>query len=378
MAWKNSRNECFGAIALAICTQLILLPSARAQCAGGASPCPGISSYSSDFMQQRVDRAIASDPTASQTTRRLNGSAWDPNANGGVPVLLAPEGSGATINTSISKWSADALNSTARKAEEAKQLAPAELKLPKPVAPASQKVDIWFNGKFDDLDNDAARNGYASQMGTDYAITPNILLGAMVEMENNHSEMDVSNTATALGSSYLVGPYMAVRLGENLTLDTRLAVGQSDDSIGTNGVAAVYETERSLAKAQLKGRWHRQKWEFSPTASIAYAREGQLGHDSLVGKKMTLSATPEISREISLKEGRVVRPFISYRSNFEVSDPANAANPDDPVYTGALGSGLSLTQKDDYSLRATTELENLGGEGDLDISSRLELKIPLK
>ena len=380
MVCNISRYELACAIVMASCVYAMLTPVAQAQCdaAGSTTSCSGVSRFSSDFIQQRVDRAITSDPTTAQTDRRLNGSAWDPNANGGLPVLLAPAGNGATINTSISRWGADALNSTARKAEEAKKLANGELKLPKPVSPDSEKVDVWISGKFDELDNNALHKGYASQLGTDYAITPSLLVGAMIEMENNHNEIEDSGSASMLGTSYLVGPYMAARLGKNLTLDTRLAYGQSDDIIGANGIAAEYETERSLAKAQLKGRWQKEKWEFTPTASIAYAREGQVGQESLVGKKMILSAKPEISREINLEDDRVVRPFISYRGNIEVNDPTTVANGSDTVHTNSLGSGFSLDKKDGYSLRATTEIENLLGDGDLNLSSRLELKIPLQ
>lgn len=329
-------------------------------------------------MQQRVNRSVTSDPTLGQTDRRLNGSAWDPNANSGTPVLLAPAESGVTVNTSISRWSADRLNETARKVEEARKLAPGELKIPKTVTQQNRKVDIWVSGKFENLDTDASSKGYASQLGTDYTITPNLLVGAMVEMENHKQETAESDAGSALGTSYLAGPYMAARLGENLTFDTLLAFGRSEDTVGAAGIAADYETQRSLAKARLKGRWRKEKWEFSPTVSIAYAREGQVGEESLVGKKMIFSATPEISRIIELDDDYVVTPFVSYRGNLEVSNPASGASGQDRIHNNSLGSGFGLSKKDDYTLRATTEIENLVSDGDVNLSGRLELKVPLQ
>lgn len=340
--------------------------------------CASGEDISRQFLQQRVDRTLAAEPELGQISGRFSGTVWDPGANGAAPLSVAPGDDTATLKTSLSQWGSYIARSDAKKIEEAKKLAPKDLKLPAPVVMQERTVDVWTETRFNYAEGqDAASRGYTSYMGADYAIGRNVLFGAMAQLEDLHQSAADWGPSGAAGDAYLAGPYVAMKLTPNLTLDAKAAWGQGNVDTTAGNLAS----DRSLAEARLKGNWTVNDWRLSPSASLSRVTESAANVPGTAVAVERLTVGPEIARPVALGDGRVVEPFLHYQNSLDFDAATALLQPGSPVpdlnAQSTVGGGLTYTKPNEYTIRATTDVQGVGSEADKNLSSRVQVSIPL-
>lgn len=336
-----------------------------------------ISGLPEDFLAQSLNRVTASALEADQISGRLDGRLWDPDTSGRAPLVIAPADDAVSVQTSISRWSAYYSRLDATKIEEIKQDAPADLKLPKPVTARSRKVDVWTSTRIEGLSDEASRRGYTGHIGADYRLDKDFLLGASIQFDDAKEQIASWDGATADGAGYLIGPYLATRLLDNFKFDARLAWGQSQGAIDGESVANGFATERGLAKARLGGNFRWQDWQFKASTAFLYAVEAPAGDAGSAVVTNQFSLEPEVRRTIRLEDGVLVEPFLRYRSTVDIEAAASSSALDDLALSASVGGGISVTSPDEYTIKATTEVEGVGTESDPAISSRVQITLPL-
>lgn len=333
-----------------------------------------LSSIHQTFLQQRKQRAMSRQPEDEQIAGRLSGRAWDANANGDFPVLLAPAGTAIEMRTSLSKWGAYFASEELEKFEKVEDGLAEGVSLPRPAQPRSTKIDVWSSTKFNGLLPGGPIGGLASQLGADYAISEDFLIGASVEFED--LEQDAA-TGIAGGKGYMVGPYLARRLTNELMFNAQVAWGESEDTVDARDASSRFSTQRRLAKAQLEGDVDLAGWQISSLASFIHAAEipedgsGQ----GVTTNEITLG--PELRRGFHVGDGPVIEPFLRYRNTAELDLSESLAELDSLSFKGTLGGGVNVTMPDEYQLQATTEIRSGGTQTDPQVSGRVQVTIPI-
>ncbi|RIA54988.1 autotransporter outer membrane beta-barrel domain-containing protein [Dichotomicrobium thermohalophilum] len=329
-----------------------------------------------NLLQQRKDRAINVEPEHGQVAGRINGRAWDAGANGNFPLFLAPQGTAVELRTSLSQWGAYFAREDAEKIEKVQGSVPEGTDLPDPATAASKKVDVWSSTKIEGIAPGSSRQGVISHFGADYTVSEDFLVGASVEFEDLEQQTGILGGATAAGTAYMIGPYVAQRLTENLVFDARLAWGESDDLVDPDGVASRFAAERRLAKARLKGDFDLAGWQVSSSAAFIHATEVPEGFGQGVTTNK-LSLGPEMRRSFQLENGSVIEPFLHYRSTAELEPVEGLSELDALAVNGALGGGVNVTMPDEYRIQATTQFESVDAQTDPNVTGRVQLTVPL-
>lgn len=325
-----------------------------------------------EFLQRRLDRSAL--PGDARLERRLSGTA----ADGTVPVLVKPEGGqAANFETSISQWTSWLAARDQKIIEEARTLAPegVELKAPRQTKAASE-IDVWTRGSL--APSSDLGELYTSSVGADVKLDSRLVLGAMVQMDR---AKESGTGAVADGEAYLAGPYLGLRLTDHITAGLTTAWGQGHDVIASGSDAYALDTSRRITEAKLKGDWAVNEWRIAPVATFNLREEAASGEGAAatVGTR-SLSVGPEVSRPISLEDGTKLEPFARVNGNLDLNAlpeaPGSASALSDAATTG-VGAGFTLSRPDEYTLRATTDLEGLGSDSD-EVKARLQLSVPLK
>ena len=63
-------------------------------------------------------------------------------------------------------------------------------------------------------------------VGTDYRITPDLIVGGLVQWDRSKDSFDALST-TVSGNGWMLGPYVSARVHEHIYLDLRAAWGSS-------------------------------------------------------------------------------------------------------------------------------------------------------
>jgi len=101
-------------------------------------------------------------------------------------------------------------------------------------------LDIWAEGHISRYNDDIGginREGdfRILYVGADYVLAPGILIGALVQVDDTKEDINGSDrTGEIEGTGWMVGPYIGVKLLDNLFFDARGAWGQSDNDIWLN------------------------------------------------------------------------------------------------------------------------------------------------
>jgi hypothetical protein len=149
-------------------------------------------------------------------------------------------------------------------------------------------LDVWVEGHlavFDDDLGKADRSGQFSILyaGADYLIKPGVLIGALVQYDRMDDKSTKLNTEIK-GDGWMIGPYMGIRLSQNLMFDARAAWGQSDNHVNPIGLYTdSFSTDRWLARANLTGHWMFGNWRLTPSAAIIHVEETQHSYTDTLG-----------------------------------------------------------------------------------------------
>ncbi len=220
------------------------------------------------FMAQRADRILAASPDLSVRLRQSEGA---------TPVGFAADvrGGNAKINGSVSL---SALRAAGREGD--------------PFAGDNTSPwDVWMSGDYQRVTleregRDESSDFSLIQIGSDYRMREDLLIGAMVQIDTMRTEnlaQEDRPASLVSGTGFMVGPYVAARFGEGIYVDGRAMWGRSDNDVNPIGLYTdSFETTRWLIEGHLRGDLTWGRLMVTPTLGWQYFQETQEGYtDSL-------------------------------------------------------------------------------------------------
>ena len=218
---------------------------------------------------------------------------------------------------------------------------------------AYSKYDFWIEGKLSRIKNGASNSSLAIlYFGADYRVTPTTLIGVAAQIDNSE-QVDRSQNFSIDGVGWMIGPYVATRLTQNLIFDSRAAWGQSNNKVSPfNTYVDKFDSTRWLLSGKFTGDFKYGPWAFQPHIGVTYFNETQHGYTDSLGNAIA-------SQSVAL--GRLsFGPRIIYRV------------PDTVGYSLALHAGIRGLW--DFKAAQTTDMTTgIAVTGNDDIRARVEL-----
>lgn len=213
--------------------------------------------------------------------------------------------------------------------------------------------------------------------GADYRLGSDLLLGAMVQMDDRIATLPVDGGVTA-ADAYLAGPYAAYRLSSNLVLGARASWGEV-----SNGTALASEaadsTNQLLTEARLSGNWGLGEWQLTPAAAITHVDETAIAAiPGVAGTSVTtnrFTAGPELRRPIDMGFGSSLEPFAFFKTSLDLDDikigPGAARN--------TLGGGVVMNDAEGYVIQASGNYSETVGTAipDPALAGKVMVSVPL-
>lgn len=265
-----------------------------------------------------------------------------------------------------------------------------------------QKWDLWMKGRYSDFENGgSSSDGYAAvlNLGVDYEVSKNILVGVMAGYDWGTQSSSTLNTSTDI-SGFVIGPYASVRLTDELSLYGRAVWGQADytfEQAAINGkisqaaIMGKTSSDRFMLNASLKGTyWTNFPIRLTPDISLQYIVEDLDGHtdsnnNSVAGTKVELGQLRfggEIGKRVTLKNGLLFDPFVSIHAvwNFKDEGTLNFGSnltTDNSDLRAQVGLGFSLQTSENSHLNLAIQYEGLGTSDFSALSGTARFVIPL-
>ena len=123
-------------------------------------------------------------------------------------------------------------------------------------------------------------------LGRHYAVSPNLLVGGMVELDFISQE---DGAETIEGRGWLAGAYMVTRVPNHpLFIDGRLLYGQTTNDVSPIGTYTDrFKTERWLAQINVSGELQYHATTLIPSAQITYATDDQAAYTDSLGNMIS-------------------------------------------------------------------------------------------
>lgn len=249
--------------------------------------------------------------------------------------------------------------------------------------------DIWIEGQIAGF-NDANANGTFGVIyaGADQLVTPDILLGALVQYDWFSQDGD-TNGSEVTGTGWMAGPYATFKLDEGFFADLRATWGQSSNDISPTGTYTdSFDTTRWLVSGALTGNYQVDRWTIQPAASLSYIRETQESYtDSLnvVIPEQSVSqgefrAGPEFSYDIMFESGDRLTPSASFDGAYTFGNDglysSGSLAREVQGLRGRAGLGLDLTTTTGLTISIASNYDGIGTDADL-FGATLRFSMPL-
>jgi outer membrane autotransporter protein len=328
-----------------------------------------------------------------------------PSLLGQLAGQLMPLASGETsfkFGTSLSEIRATAAAAEAEnqraKLEQA-GLSLAEQPYVDRFAAVRQGFDVWLEGhiaKYDDDIGGIGRDGdfRILYVGADYVVAPGVLIGALVQVDDTTEDIDDPSLKGRIeGTGWMAGPYVGVRLSDDLFFDARAAWGQSDNDIALNDPvvgsrAGNFETDRWLASATLTGNEYFGPWRLSPQVQVSYGNEESDAYTTSLGQSVSsteatigrLTGTLEVGYRTELGNGMTVEPHVSVSGIWNFDSDALTFNGivyDTDEARAKIEGGIIIQTPEGLGLRWAGSYDGLGSSDYNAYSGSLWVNVPL-
>lgn len=225
-------------------------------------------------------------------------------------------------------------------------------------------------------------------------LSPNVLVGTLVQFDmTNEDVKDPDLRGSVDGRGWMAGPYIGIKLTDNLVFDARAAWGTSDNDIELYDEAAQwrkgsFDTTRWLATASLTGNWYHGPWRLTPQVSLAYGHEEYDTYKNSLGQTVDGAGISigratfgtEVRYRIMTSDGTLVEPHLGISGiwNFDSDDLViNGAVVETNKSRAKLDGGIVVRRQEGMGLRAAVSYDGIG-ESDFEAwSGQLWLNIPL-
>jgi hypothetical protein len=236
----------------------------------------------------------------------------------------------------------------------------------------------WVEGEYT-FYNDAsgalgARDGKFGVMsfGLDYLANERLAVGLMAQVDRTSER--ISGFSDISGTGWMVGPYVSAEISPDLFFSARAAWGKSSNSasIDVLGDENIFsgdsDTERSLLRAQLYGKYELGKVTLLPTAEVIYMRERQDAYSVSDGVNTATiaGATAEIGR-FSLSSGIEVPVSAGHGTAILFATPqldwgflSNGTSSIDDSLSGSVEVGIKTGPGQDWSGEFAVRYDGIG------------------
>lgn len=260
-------------------------------------------------------------------------------------------------------------------------------------------LDVWVEGtivRYNDDLGGVNRDGDFSVLyvGADYVVSPGMLIGALVQVDDTEEDIDDPTLKGNIeGRGWMAGPYIGIRLADNLYFDARAAWGQSDNDLDLDDATlgprtGSFETDRWLASATLTGNEYSGAWRFSPQISIAYGEEDYGSYSTSLQQTIPgggasigrVTGTMEVGYRFNGYGGSVIEPHVAISGiwNFDSDNLyVNGILADSDESRARVEGGLLITTPSGIGLRGAAGYDGIGANDFEAVSGSLWINVPL-
>ncbi len=238
----------------------------------------------------------------------------------------------------------------------------------------ARRYDVWtqVSGAF--ATNDGADSDYfVGYAGAHYFLTPDLLVGAMVQIDWSEQEDGV---ATTEGTGWMVGPYLVARTPDRtVSFEARTAWGRSDNTVSPLGTYEdSFDTERWLATAEVSGAFPAGDFTFIPAARVSYFHERQHAYVDGLGADVPaqdvalgeLRFGPGLAHDAAMTDTIDVRTELGVAGVWNFASEAGASSapgqPGDDSLRARLDGGLTFVDRRGPSLVARGFFDGIGAD----------------
>lgn len=239
------------------------------------------------------------------------------------------------------------------------------------------KWNAWIKGNWTFYDGDGSSfDGYMFDVlaGFDYRVDNGVVMGLLGGYGNTDFDTEVSGIKGSFkADGYTVGPYVGVKLSENVQFDILAAYTYSDYDNKLGVTKGDFIAHRVTVAAQVKGTWHYDSYFFEPGVRIVYAEERQdaytdsadVHHGSLKVRAGRVSIGPKIGYSHTTTDGDTIRPWVAVKGEYDFSNQGNVPTsglPDlDDVLSARVSLGIDAAMKNGVGLSVQGDVSGLGG-----------------
>jgi len=238
---------------------------------------------------------------------------------------------------------------------------------------------------------DAESSLWVGYLGAHYFLTPDLIIGGMVQLDWAKEKNDTANSE-ADGHGWMAGPYIAGRfIGTSLSYEAKALWGRSDNTVSPIGTYEDdFDTERFMASGKLQGTYVIDGLTINPALSVAYWEETQESYtDSnalfIPSQKITLGEVrfgPSFSKTLQPGSGSIFTPTFGIAGvwNFDVANnAASQANTlGDNDLRARVDAGFSFTNTLGWTLAASGYYDGIGLDDYEAMGGKVRLTIPVQ
>ncbi len=342
------------------------------------------------FINRRVDNLLSHGPDRARVLRRLDDERGESLKDGGdfEPLKITGQSEDRAadlkITGSLSSLRAAAAAAESQRVKEQAGLEFGGAPYPYGMPTMKQRFDLWVEGQltsYDDSTGGINREGDFKilYIGADYAITPGILLGALVQIDRTDEKVDEDDLKGNIdGTGWMAGPYLGIKLRDDLFFDARAAWGRSDNDISltdpvTGPRTGSFKTDRWLASASLTGNYQFGALRVAPQVEIAYGNESSQTYKNSLGQTIDavdvtigrLTFGPEFSYRKVTEDGTIIEPHLSIKGiwNFDTEElKLSTGTYETGELRAQIEGGIIVRLPDGYAVRAAGSYDGLGDD----------------
>ncbi len=221
---------------------------------------------------------------------------------------------------------------------------------------STNPFNFWIDGAILRSKEAGQKQDFAvTHFGAGYRANEDLIYGLMAQVDY---AKEVNGSASVRGTGWLIGPYLAAKLRDNLIFDGRVAYGQSVNKVSPIGTYIdQFDTTRFLIRGQVTGDYQHNDWTIAPNFGFSYIHEVQEAYtDSL--STLIPEATVELGQ-------------ITFGTNFKTE----IIEDNGMVYTPSFGIKGLWNFQDTGFLDVATNTVRTDLIGDLSARIDLGLKI---
>jgi outer membrane autotransporter protein len=320
----------------------------------------------------------------------------------GQLMPLAQDSGSFKFGTSLSEMRAAATAAEEKRQREKMMMAGinfADEPYIRPATALRPGLDVWVEGQIVRYNDDLGgvnRDGDFSivYVGADYVLAPGILVGALVQVDDTDEDInDPTLKGNIDGTGWMAGPYIGLRLADNLYFDARAAWGQSDNDIDLwdpvlGSRRGSFDTDRWLASATLTGNEYYGAWRFTPQVSVAYGEEDYGTYSTSLQQTVSgggasigrVTGTMEVGYRFNGFDGSTIEPHVAISGiwNFDSDDLyVNGILADTDESRARVEGGILITTPSGICVRGAAGYDGIGADDFEAVSGSLWINVPL-